>query len=135
MSASQRRKGIRVESEIVNLHKEMGVKAERYPLSGASHFRGSGHDIDIYAFGPDEAPAVAEVKARAEGKGFALLERWLSDYDALFLKRDRQEPMVVVPWRVWKRLIGGKDAKPAPRRARANGRADRAAPAEDLPSV
>lgn len=106
MSRSQRDKGNRIELEIVNAHKNMGVHAERYPLSGASHFRGQGHDIDIYAFGEDEAPAVAEVKARKEGSGFALLERWLGDYDALFLRRDRAEPLVVIPWRMWKRLIG-----------------------------
>lgn len=110
MSASERRKGNRVECEIVNLHKAMGVHAERYPLSGASHFRGQGYDLDVYAFGKDEAPAVAEVKARKEGTGFALLERWLGDYDVLFLKRDRQQPMVVIPWRMWCRLIGKDEA-------------------------
>jgi Holliday junction resolvase len=107
MSASQRRKGLRVEQEIVNAHREIGVHAERVPLSGAAHYRGERHDIDIYAFGRQEAPAVAEVKARKEGTGFALLERWLGEYDALFLKRNRQEPLVVIPWRVWSSLIRG----------------------------
>jgi Holliday junction resolvase len=107
MSASQRRKGNRVECEIVNAHKQAGIHAERVPLSGASHYRGEKHDLDIYAFGREEAPAVAEVKARKEGTGFALLERWLGEYDALFLKRNRQEPLVVIPWRVWSRLIRG----------------------------
>jgi hypothetical protein len=120
MSASQRRKGNRVECEIVNAHKIIGVHAERYPLSGASHFRGQAHDIDIYAFGREEAPAVAEVKSRKDGGGFTLLERWLGDYDALFLKRDRQEPLVVIPWRVWVRLIGAGNEAASPRR-RANG--------------
>jgi hypothetical protein len=126
MSASQRRKGNRIECEIVNAHKEIGVHAERYPLSGASHFRGQGHDLDIYAFGREEAPAVAEVKGRKDGGGFAMLERWLGDYDALFLKRDRQEPLVVLPWRVWARLIGHRDVKThaAHRTARGNGRSD-----------
>lgn len=110
MSKSQRDKGARIEREIVELHRKMGIKAERYPLSGSTRFRGSGHDVDVYAFGADEAPAVVEVKGRGNGKGFTLLERWLGEYDALFLKRDRQEPLVVVPWRVWRRLIGGKDA-------------------------
>jgi Holliday junction resolvase len=105
MSASERRKGNRVEVEIVNAHKEIGVHAERYPLSGASHFRGQGHDLDIYAFGRDETPAVAEVKARKEGTGFALLERWLGEYDLLFLRRDRQQPLVVLPWSTYERLI------------------------------
>ena len=111
MSKSQRDKGARIEREIVELHKKMGIKAERYPLSGSTKFRGKGHDIDVYAFGVEEAPAVAEVKARAEGKGFALLDRWIGDYDVLFLRRDRSKPLVVVPWRIWARLIGGKDGE------------------------
>lgn len=110
MSKSQRSKGLRLEREIVQLHKSMGIHAERYPLSGASHFRDSGHDVDIYPRGRD-APLVAEVKGRASGQGFAMLERWLADYDALFLRRDRAEPLVVLPWRVWKELIGGKDGE------------------------
>ena len=43
--------------------------------------------------------------ARGDGSGFVTLERWLNDNDALFLVRDRQDPMVVVPWRIWERLI------------------------------
>jgi hypothetical protein len=76
------------------------VHAERYPLSGASRFRGSGHDIDIYPFGRDAAPLVAESNARKDGGGFVQLERWLGDYDALFLRRNSADPLVVLPWRV-----------------------------------
>jgi hypothetical protein len=119
MSKMQRDKGARIEREIVDAHKRIGLKAERYPLSGASHFRGSGHDIDIYIFGKDAAPAVSEVKSRGNGKGFTMLERWLGDYDVLFLRRDRQEPMVVLPWRVWSLLVGGNGCQ---RRSNGNGR-------------
>jgi Holliday junction resolvase len=100
-----RRKGDRIEREIVAQHLALGVKAERYPLSGASRFRGSGHDVDVYAFGGAAAPLVAEVKARKHGAGFATLEKWLADYDALFLRRDHADPMVVLPWAVWARLL------------------------------
>ncbi|TMJ82289.1 MAG: hypothetical protein E6G76_23895 [Alphaproteobacteria bacterium] len=62
--ARHRRKGDRCERELVERHKTLGIHAERYPLSGASRFRGSGHDIDIYTFGREEAPLVAECKAR-----------------------------------------------------------------------
>jgi Holliday junction resolvase len=103
-----RRKGDRIEREIVERHKAIGVHAERYPLSGASRFRGSGHDTDIYAFGRDEGPLVAEVKGRANGEGFTLLEKWLGGYDLLFLRRDNADPLVVVPWGIWERLIGKK---------------------------
>jgi hypothetical protein len=57
-------------------------------------------------FGRDEAPLVAEVKARKNGAGFAVLEGWLGEYDALFLRRDNTDPLVVLPWRTWLRLIG-----------------------------
>jgi hypothetical protein len=32
------------------------------------------------------------------GAGFATLERWLGDADALFLRRYRADPLVVLPW-------------------------------------
>src|SRR5262249_6846566 len=100
-----KRKGDRIAREIVDRHKVLGVRAERYPLSGASKFRGSGHDVDIYLFGRDEAPAVAEVKSRKGGAGFAVLEKWLAEYDALFLRRNNADPLVIVPWRMWARIL------------------------------
>jgi Holliday junction resolvase len=65
--ACHRRKGDRLEREIVDRHREIGVHAERYPLSGASRFRGSGHDVDLYPFGREQAPLVTEVKGRKDG--------------------------------------------------------------------
>jgi Holliday junction resolvase len=101
-----RRKGDRCERELVERHKTLGIHAERYPLSGASRFRVSGHDIDIYAFGREEAPLVAESKARRNGGGFVQRERWLGEYDLLVLKRNYADPLVLLPWRVWARLLG-----------------------------
>jgi hypothetical protein len=83
-AAARRRKGARVEAEIVARHKALGVHAERYPLSGGSRFRGSSHDVDVYLFGRGAAPLVCEVKARKSGAGFAQLESWLGEYDCLF---------------------------------------------------
>ncbi len=103
--ACHRRKGNRIERKIVALHKAVGVHTERYPLSGASRFRGSGHDLDIYALGRDQAPLVAECEARRTGAGFTTLERWLGEYDALFLRRDHADPLVLLPWRVWVALL------------------------------
>jgi Holliday junction resolvase len=105
MGRTSQRKGGRVERELVQLHKDIGIHCERYPLSGASRFRGSGHDIDVYAHGREQAPLVAEVKARKNGSGFVQLEAWLSDFDILFLKRNRSDPMVLLPWRVWRSLL------------------------------
>jgi hypothetical protein len=100
-----RDKGNRVEREIVALHLEFSVHAERYPLSGASHFPGSRHDIDLYPFGTDEGPLVAEVKSRRSGAGFVTLEKWLGEYDCLFLRRNNADPLILLPWRVWARLL------------------------------
>jgi len=62
--------------------------------------------VDVYAFGPDEAPIVGEVKSRKDGAGFATLERWLGEFDVLFLRRNHADPLVVLPWRIWARLVG-----------------------------
>jgi Holliday junction resolvase len=102
---AHRQKGDRIEREIVERHGVMGIHAERYPLSGASRFRGSGHDVDIYLFGAGEAPIKAEVKGRKNGAGFVTLENWIGEYDALFLRKDRTDPMVLIPWRVWALLV------------------------------
>src|ERR1700730_17414067 len=99
--ARHRRKGDKIEREIVAKHIEIGVHAERYPLSGATRFRNSGHDLDLYIFGKDEAPLVAEVKARKNGGGFVQLEKWLGEFDLLALRRNNADPLIVVPWRVW----------------------------------
>jgi hypothetical protein len=103
---ASRQKGDRRERELVERHRAIGIHSERYPLSGASRFRGSGHDLDLYVFGRDEAPLVAEVKSRKDGACFTTLESWLGEYDCLFLRRDRADALVVLPWRVWQRLIG-----------------------------
>jgi hypothetical protein len=103
--ARHRRKGDRVELELVHRHIDLGIHAERYPLSGASRFRDSGHDIDVYVFGREEAPLVAESKARKGGGGFVQIERWLGEFDLLFLRRNNADPMIVMPWRVWAALL------------------------------
>ena len=105
MGRMQRSKGARIEREIVELHRGLRLRAERVPLSGAARYRGNGADVDVYAFGPEDAPLVSEVKSRGNGEGFATLERWLGENDALFLRRDRAEPLVVLPWRTWARLL------------------------------
>jgi hypothetical protein len=100
-----RAEGDRIEHEIVSRHAAIGIKAERYPLSGASRFRGSGDDIDIYAFGTDGGPLVAEEKARRSGAGFVTLEKWLGGCDCLFLQRNGAQAVVLFAWRVWAALL------------------------------
>ena len=101
----RRRKGDRVEREIVELHRGLGLRAERVPLSGAQRYRNSSHDIDVYPFGAESAPLVCEVKSRKSGAGFITLKSWLGEFDVLFLKRNNTNPLVCLSWRTWKLLL------------------------------
>src|SRR5262249_61664333 len=95
--ARHRRVGNACEREVVDRHRGLGVHAERYPLSGASRFRGSGHDVDIYVFGKDQAPLVAEVKKRKGGAGFTTLEKWLGEFDPLVVRGKHADPITLLP--------------------------------------
>jgi Holliday junction resolvase len=103
--AKHRRKGSRVERELVQLHKDSGIWAERVPLSGATRYQGGNHDLDVYCFGRDWPPLTGECKARKSGSGFAVLEKWLGTNDALFLKRNNAAPLILLPWRTWAVLL------------------------------
>jgi Holliday junction resolvase len=86
-----RRKGARVELDIVHRLRDAGFSAEKIPLSGAAggSFRG---DITMPLLGIDRK---IECKARADG--FSLLYRWLEGGNfALVVKADRKEPLVVL---------------------------------------
>lgn len=72
MGKPSRDKGLRRERALVEIHKQSGIAAERVPLSGATHYRSNGADIDIYARGTAEPPLVAEVKARGDGEGLPM---------------------------------------------------------------
>ncbi len=56
-----REKGAEGEREVVHLHRDMGIHAERVPLSGAMAYQGNGEDVDVYACGRDAAPLVCQV--------------------------------------------------------------------------
>jgi hypothetical protein len=45
------------------------------------------------------------VKGRKSGAGFTTFERWLDEYDALFLRRNNADPLVLLPWRIWARIL------------------------------
>ena len=90
-------KGARIEREIRDRHLALGIPAEKMPLSGALGGEWSG-DLRV-------AGMKAEVKARARGAGFTTLEKWLGSNDLLFLRKDRSDPMVVLSWDAWSKLI------------------------------
>jgi hypothetical protein len=99
MGLKSKSKGNRIEREIVHRHRAAGIDAERVPLSGAA---GGSYTGDLRI----EGGLVVEVKARAGGDGFKTLERWLGDNDLLFLRRDRSDPLVVMPWSLYEQLMG-----------------------------
>ena len=99
-----RRKGDERERQIVKRYLDDGIFAARVPLSGAAGGPFTG-DVDAYPFGRDVAPLVGEVKFRATGKGFSEITDWLGDNDWLALVRNRAEPMVVVSWATWMRVL------------------------------
>lgn len=102
MARKSRDKGARIEREIVTLHRALGLRCERVPLSGGARYQGSSHDIDVYPTGRD-APLCCEVKSRRAFPSW--LTGWLGDNDALFLRGDHAEPVVVLPWRIWAELV------------------------------
>ncbi len=103
MSASQRRKGKRVELDIVNRHRALGIHARRTaPLQ--SSLQNGAADVDLYPWGEDAGAIVAEVKGDQQLIPKRLITA-LGENDLLFLKPDRQEPYVFMPWALYERLI------------------------------
>jgi Holliday junction resolvase len=95
MGKMQRDKGARVEREIA---KELG--GMRVPLSGATEFAKG----DVVAHG-----LTFEVKARANG--FKQIYDWLGKNDALIIKADRKEALVVVPISKFKEMLKNEPSK------------------------
>lgn len=85
-----RDKGNRLERAIVKPLQDAGHGAERVPLSGSSYLG----DLTVPLLGRD---LCVEAKARADG--FRELYAWLVGRDALVVKADRREALVVVPLR------------------------------------
>jgi len=100
MPAHSRRKGLRIEQEVVNLLKGAGLDAERVPLSGQSGGSFSG-DVRVRLRGED---FVAEVKCRATG--FRQIYGWLKAAELLVIRADREAALVVVPLDTFTRLLG-----------------------------
>lgn len=82
-----RDKGARTERAIVKVLQGAAFASERVPLSGASGGRFAG-DVSMPLLGRDLR---LEVKARADG-----FRDWIENADALVLKADRREALVVV---------------------------------------
>lgn len=83
-------------------HVEMGVPCERVPLSGSM---GGKYSADLAIPNVEHSEFRCESKARRNGAGFAVIEKWLGKNDILFLKRNHQPPLVVLPFEVYKKFI------------------------------
>ena len=103
MTSPSKNKGSRIEREIVEAHRALGLKADRIDERAGQLGKDASADVDIWLL--DEDPIKGEVKARKGGGGFVQLEKWLGDCGLLFLHRDRADPMVVVRWSVWERIV------------------------------
>jgi Holliday junction resolvase len=102
MSNLSRRKGARVENEIVHKLNHHGIPARKI-----SRIYQSGHDLDAVVRG---RPLRVEVKSRAQG--FGTIYNWLSDRDVLIVKADRQEPLDIAAEAppTWSEAIRGPPA-------------------------
>jgi hypothetical protein len=91
---ASRDKGNRLERTIVKLLQDHGLGAERVPLSGSAGGSYSG-DLTVTILGRD---LVVEAKSRA--KGFSQIYSWLQGRDALVIRADRRDALVVLPLRL-----------------------------------
>src|SRR5690606_23185668 len=91
MGKHSRDKGVRAEREFAKL-----ISGERVPLSGAAGGRFAG---DVVGLG-----LKWEVKRRADG--FKELYKWLEGKDALAVRADRREWLVVIPLERFLQMVG-----------------------------
>ena len=98
--SSQKRKGTRVENEIVKLFIKEGFNAVRQPLSGA--IQQFPHDVNVRDLYDG---TTIEVKARKSGGGFTTLDKWKGNADLLILKKDFEKPMVYLTWDFFKEFL------------------------------
>ena len=110
MPKFSRDKGNRFERSIVNALRAHDIDAKRVPLSGATDFAKG--DILAPIKGKDWR---FELKARADG--FKSLYGWLTGNDALIVKADYQEALVIMPLSTFIGLVSEPKAEPfTPRR-------------------
>jgi Holliday junction resolvase len=95
-----RRKGDRLEREVVKHLEAAGIPAKRVPLSGSAR----GYPGDITATLPGLGEVCLECKAR---KDFKTLHAWLERRDAVILKGDRKEPLMVLRLVDFLKVLGG----------------------------
>lgn len=98
MSSASKNKGSRVEREIRDAHLQVGIPAKKQPLSGAL---GGEYAGDLLIAGKLRA----EVKARKNGQGFAMIQKWLGNNDLLFLRENNDTPKVAMTFEIYLTLL------------------------------
>lgn len=106
MGKSQRDKGARIERKVVALLEQVGIEAERMPLSGAAGGSYSG-DVTFNLPLDNKIKKTIEVKGRGKaGVYWRTAEKHLGANDYLFMWEDRkQEPLVVMTFDQFARLM------------------------------
>jgi hypothetical protein len=118
------------------MHRDIGIHAERVPLSGAAGGSYCGDVIirtnlknkSVPGCGKKDMPArdavknanpakhpnaiTGEIKARKNAAGFKVVRDWLHGNDLLFLVEDRKEPIVAMPWQMYVRFLLQSDPTP-----------------------
>jgi len=97
---ASRRKGDRFERQCVNTLQDMGIGAERIPLSGSAGGSFTG-DITAPVQGEDWR---IECKIRAHA--WSDLYHWIEGNKALFIRRDNAKPLVVIRFEDFAKLAG-----------------------------
>jgi hypothetical protein len=92
-----KRKGSRVEREVLALLKGAGLEAKRVPLSGSAPDYPGDLEVEL----PGLGRVLVEVKARKR----LALEAWLEGRGLLVLKPDRRPPLAVMPLQALLALI------------------------------
>lgn len=96
-----RNKGYRYEAELVNAFKELGLKAVRVPLSGGTDYAKG--DVEVIAGFDGKTKYLCEAKRRKN------LPKWavdcLGDNDALVMRGDRGESLVVLRFETFAELL------------------------------
>lgn len=88
---SPKRKGSSFEREVVHALQDLGLAAERVPLSGAVKHPKFDHDITVPVRGHD-----VRLEAKRRKRAFATVDKMLGTNYALICRDDRSRPLVVM---------------------------------------
>jgi hypothetical protein len=104
-----KRKGSRVEREVLAILREAGLEAKRVPLSGSAPDYPGDLEVEL----PGLGRVLVEVKARKR----LALEAWLEGRGLLVLKGDRRPPLAVLPLQALLALIRAANGEALPSRS------------------